>query len=64
MTDHQTENVVRFEHEELAPVYSVFSNTISGYDPEFWKDFDFLKPEDDLMEALGRLKIRLGESSE
>jgi hypothetical protein len=64
VTDHQTENVVRFEHEELAPVYSVFSNTISGYDPEFWKDFDFLKPEDDLMEALSRLKIRLGESSE
>jgi len=64
VTDHQTENVVRFEHEELAPVYSVFSNTISGYDPEFWKNFDFLKPEDDLMEALGRLKIRLGEFSE
>ncbi len=64
VTDHQTENVVRFEHEELAPVYSVFSNTISGYDSEFWKDFDFLKPEDDLMEALARLKIRLGEFSE
>lgn len=64
VTDHQTENVVRFEHEELAPVYSVFSNTINGYDPEFWKNFDFLKPEDDLMEALGRLKIRLGEFSE
>ena len=64
VTDHQTENVIRFEHEELAPVYSVFSNTIYGYDPEFWKNFDFLKPEDDLMEALGRLKIRLGEFSE
>jgi len=64
VTDHQTTNVERFEHEELAPVYSVFSNTISGYDPEFWKNFDFLKPEDDLMEALSRLKIRLGEFSE
>ncbi len=64
VTDHQTENVIRFEHEELAPVYSVFSNTIYGYDPEFWKNFDFLKPEDDLMEALSRLKIRLGEFSD
>jgi hypothetical protein len=64
ITDHQTENVVRFEHEELAPVYSVFSNTVNGYDAEFWKNLDFLKPEDDLMEALGRLKIRLGEFSE
>jgi hypothetical protein len=64
VTDHQTDNVVRFDHEELAPVYSVFSNTINGYDPEFWKNFDFLKPEDDLLEALGRLKIRLEEFSE
>ena len=64
ITDHQTENVVRFEHEDLAPVYSVFSNTVNGYDPEFWKNLDFLKPEDDLMEALSRLKVRLGEFSE
>jgi hypothetical protein len=64
ITDHQTGNVVRFDHEELAPVYSVFSNTVTGYDAEFWKNLDFLKPEDDLMEALGRLKIRLGEFSE
>jgi hypothetical protein len=64
ITDHRTENVVRFEHEDLAPVYSVFSNTVHGYDTEFWKNLDFLKPEDDLMEALGRLKIRLGEFNE
>ena len=49
ITDHRTDNVVRFDHEELAPVYSVFSQTINGYDAEFWKDFDFLKPEDDLV---------------
>ena len=64
ITDSRTDNVVRFEHEELAPVYSIFSSTINGYDTEFWKNFDFLKPEDDLMEALSRLKVRLGEFSE
>jgi hypothetical protein len=64
ITDHRTENVVRFEHEDLAPVYSVFSNTVHGYDTDFWKNLDFLKPEDDLLEALGRLKIRLGEFNE
>jgi hypothetical protein len=61
ITEYRTDNVARFDHEELAPVYSIFSQTINGYDVSFWKDFDFLKPEDDLVEALDRLKIRLGE---
>jgi hypothetical protein len=61
VTDHQLNNVERFDHDELAPVYSVLSKTISGYDADFWKNFDFLKPEDDLMEALKKLNVRLGE---
>ncbi|HHV00417.1 MAG: carboxypeptidase-like regulatory domain-containing protein [Bacteroidales bacterium] len=64
ITEHHTENVTRFDHEELAPAYSVFSLTINGYDPEFWKGFDFLKPEDDLVAALEKLKVRLGEFNE
>ncbi len=61
VTDHRTTDVARFDHDELAPAYSVFSNTITGYDAGFWKGFDFLKPEEDLVEALQRLEIRLGE---
>jgi hypothetical protein len=61
VTDHRLNNVERFDHDELAPAYSVFSQTITGYDADFWKDFDFLKPEDDLMEALEKLNVRLGE---
>lgn len=61
VTDFRTENVTRFDHEELAPAYSIFSLTIDGYDAEFWQDFDFLKPEEDLIEALERLNVRLGE---
>jgi hypothetical protein len=61
VTDHRTTDVARFDHDEVAPAYSVFSNTITGYDAGFWKGFDFLKPEDDLVEALKRLEIRLGE---
>ena len=61
VTDHRLTNVERFDHDELAPVYSIFSQTITGYDVEFWKDFDFLKPEDDIMEALKKLNVRLGE---
>lgn len=61
VTDYRTNGVVRFDHEELAPAYSIFSLTIDGYDAGFWKDFDFLKPEEDLIEALERLNVRLGE---
>ena len=64
ITEHRTDNVARFDHEELAPAYSVFSLTIDGYDPGFWKDFDFLKPEDDLVAALEKLRVRLGEFNE
>ena len=60
VTNHKTGDIDRFEHDEIAPVYSIFSNSINGYDAEFWKDFDFLKPEDDLIEALARLNVRLG----
>lgn len=61
ITDHRTDNVARFDHEDLAPAYSIFSRTIEGYDAAFWQDFDFLKPEEDLIEALERLNVRLGE---
>ncbi len=61
ITDHRTGNVTRFDHEELAPAYSIFSRTIDGYDADFWQNFDFLKPEEDLIEALERLNVRLGE---
>ncbi|NLE34264.1 MAG: carboxypeptidase-like regulatory domain-containing protein [Bacteroidales bacterium] len=61
ITEYRTDNVARFDHEELAPVHSVFSRTIDGYDTRFWKDFDFLKPEEDLVAALEKLNVRLGE---
>lgn len=63
VTDVNTGNISRFEREELAPVHSVFSSTITSYDPVFWQGFDFLKPEDDLLEALKDMKVRLSEFS-
>ena len=57
-------NVTRFEKEELAPVHSVFSKTITNYDPVFWENQDFLKPEDNLLQALKNMKVKLQEFSE
>jgi hypothetical protein len=58
-TDYRTENVQRFERDEITPTNTVFTRTINGYDEHFWKDFDFLKPEQDISEALDKLKARL-----
>jgi hypothetical protein len=61
ITGINTRRVNRFEREELAPVYSVFSKTITQYDPDFWGDQDFLKPEDNLLEVLKNMKVKLQE---
>jgi hypothetical protein len=57
-------DVARFEREELAPIHSIFSKTITSYDRDFWGDQDFLKPEDNLMQAIQNMKVRLQEFSD
>ena len=64
VTSSSLENVVRFEREELAPVHSVFSRTINSYDPVFWENQEFLKPEENLLNALINMRVKLQEFSE
>ena len=64
VTSVTLKNVTRFEREELAPIHSVFSKTITNYDPVFWENQDFLKPEDNLIQAIKNMKVRLQEFSE
>jgi hypothetical protein len=64
VTGIKTNNVARFEREELAPIHSVFSKTITNYDYLFWGNQDFLKPEENLLQALENMKVRLQEFSE
>jgi hypothetical protein len=61
VTDMNLKNVSRFDREELAPVHSIFSRTIKSYDPAFWGNQDFLKPEDNLLEALKNMNVKLQE---
>lgn len=61
ITDMTLTNVSRFDREEVAPAYSVFSRTIKNYDPVFWGNQDFLKPEDNLLQALKNMKVQLQE---
>jgi len=64
VTSSSLENVERFEKEDLAPVHSVFSRTIRSYDPVFWGNQEFLKPEESLLNALMNMKVELQEFSE
>ncbi len=64
ITDIDLKNVRRFEREDLAPIHSVFSRTIINYDPDFWGNQDFLRPEDNLMKAIKNMKVNLQEFSE
>jgi hypothetical protein len=63
ITETELTNVSRFDREELAPIHSIFSKTISNYDPLFWGNQDFLTPEDDLLKALKNMNVKLQEFS-
>jgi hypothetical protein len=63
ITEISLTNVTRFEREELAPIHSVFSRTITSYDPLFWGNQDFLRPEDNLLQALKKMNVKLQEFS-
>jgi hypothetical protein len=63
ITDTDLKNVTRFDREELAPIHSVFSRTISNYDPVFWGNQDFLRPEDNLLQSLKNMNVKLQEFS-
>jgi hypothetical protein len=61
ITQTELTNVLRFDREELAPIHSIFSKTISDYDPFFWGNQDFLRPEDNLLQALKNMSVKLQE---
>lgn len=63
ITDINLKNATRFDREELAPIHAIFSKTITSYDPQFWGDQDFLRPEDNLLQALKNMNVKLHEFS-
>ena len=63
ITETELTNVTRFDREELAPIHSIFSKTIKNYDPLFWGNQDFLRPEDNLLKALKNMNVKLQEFS-
>jgi hypothetical protein len=63
ITETDLVNVARFDRDEIAPIHSIFSRTITNYDPFFWGNQDFLRPEDNLLQSLKNMNVRLQEFS-
>ena len=63
ITETELTNVTRFEREELAPIHSIFSKSINNYDPLFWGNQNFLRPEDNLLQAIKNMNVKLQEFS-
>jgi hypothetical protein len=63
ITETELTDVTRFDREELAPIHSIFSKTINSYDPLFWGNQNFLRPEDNLIQALKNMNVKLQEFS-
>jgi hypothetical protein len=63
VTDIDMNNVTRFDRDEVAPIHSIFSRVITNYDPLFWGNQDFLRPEDNLLQELENMNVRLQEFS-
>ncbi len=50
-----------FPGKERIPVHKIFSETNFSYDPDFWKDFNIILPEENLSEALSRIAAKIEE---
>ncbi|HJZ40213.1 MAG TPA: STN and carboxypeptidase regulatory-like domain-containing protein [Bacteroidales bacterium] len=59
VTDIDTVNTGRFRLRETARVYDFFTEQVGSYDDSFWGEYNFIKPDESLEDALiklGRLR--------
>jgi hypothetical protein len=60
VTDVDTENLVRFKVRESTKSGDILSDQISYFsDPEFWGDYNIIRPEQTIEEAIEKLNKRL-----
>lgn len=60
----ETNNVSRFSRNETVPTRTIFSDTSFSYDTKFWENFNFILPEEQLNEAISRIKSKIEETNE
>jgi hypothetical protein len=54
--DIDTLNVSRFPQRETARTYEFFTDQLGSYDESFWGEYNFIKPDESLENALAKLK--------
>jgi hypothetical protein len=55
VTDIQSTELKRFDRNELFGQRDIFVEMIGSYDPEFWENYNIIKPDDDLRNAIQKL---------
>lgn len=58
VTDIDTTDVKRFKVNEVAKTMNVFTEEASEYDDAFWEEYNFIKPDEPLEQAIKRLNPR------
>jgi hypothetical protein len=62
VTDIDIENIVRFKIKEAAKPTDVFSEQVDNFDdPEFWGDYNIIRPEESIIEATQKLSKKLNK---
>lgn len=64
--DLETGNIEKYKSKETANTHKIFIEQIQEYDPDFWGDYNYIKPEEPIKETIKRLnsKIQLLENTE
>ena len=52
ITNHEETNLRRFLRDDMFVPTDIFTEMIIDYDKEFWGDFNVIKPNEDLREAI------------
>ena len=64
ITDHERTEIRRFVREESLRSSDIFTDIIRDYDPEFWDQFNVIKPNEDLRKALEGINLEKESSLE
>jgi len=60
VTDIDTDDVIKYPRSELIKITDVFAEEIDDFmDDEFWGEYNYIKPDENIESAIARLKRRL-----
>jgi hypothetical protein len=55
VTDIDTTNVKRFKAKEVAKTMNIFTDQVSEYSEAYWEEYNYIKPDEPLEEAIRKL---------